>query len=238
MKESNIKLLLLWYNKCKLFYNCHRDSEQYYDFRNKMLGFPAIIVNLFNSSSLLSNNQNISQLFILILGGLALFSTILTGAQNYFDFAKLKDQHNKMMISYSKILFSIEKLLIVIQNDIDFDLNEDVLNPILDNIESLRETYLHFPEKIWNLHNNQFRVKLENINMSTSDSVNIIINSLKNKKDIVYSSNDSLRVSEVVTYTNDTTKPVVDENNNDTININVVPPNTKIKNPLKEDTMK
>jgi hypothetical protein len=219
MKESNIKLLILWYNKCKLFYNCHRDSENHYDFWNKVLGFPSIIINLFNSSSLLANNQSISQPFILVLGGLALFSTLLTGAQNYFEFGKLKDQHNKMMVNYSKILFSIEKILLIIQNDSTFDLNENTLNPILNNIESLRETYLHFPEKIWKKNNNQFRIKLENINMNTSDSINIIINSLKSKKDNQGSNNDSLKVSEIITYTNDNVK--TNSYNNTMNNINV-----------------
>jgi len=215
MCDTNIKLLVLWYHKSKLFYKCHRESADYYDKWNKILGFPAILINIFNSTSLFANYHSITEAFIIIIAAFSLLSTMLTAAQNYFEFAKLKDQHTKMMISYSKILFSIEKLLLVIQNDPDFDLNESILNPILNNIEVLRETYLHFPEKIWKTNNNQFRIKLENINMSTSDSVNIIINSLKAKKNNQGSSNDSLKLSEIITYTNDTVKP----NSN---NINVV----------------
>jgi hypothetical protein len=217
MKETNIKLLLLWYNKTKLFFNCHRDSSEHYSFWNKILGFPVIIINLFNSSSLLANNTNISSTLVLIIGGLSILSTILTGTQNYFEFAKLKDQHTKTMIEYSKINFSIEKLLITIQNDPLFEIDEVLLNKILSDIEKLKETYLHIPEKIWNKNNLLFKLKLDGGNLNTSDSVNMIINSLKNKK------NDSAtNDSELVTYNNDTKIdiPKVTINLNEDINKN------------------
>jgi len=202
MREENIKLLLLWYNKCKLFYKCNRDSANHYDFWNKMLGFPAIIINLFNSSSLLANNTNMSQTLSLLIGGLALVATILSGAQNYFEFSRLKDQHTKIMIQYSGIIFSIEKLIITFQNDLTYDLDEVSLNRLLNDIEKLRETYLHFPEKIWKRNNIEFRLKLEEINLTTSDSVNMIINSLKSKKQ-----EELERVNEeqeeTITYNND-----------------------------------
>ena len=67
MSDSNIKLLVLWYHKCKLFYKCHRDSADYYDKYNKILGFPAILINIFNSTSLFANYQNISQVFVIII---------------------------------------------------------------------------------------------------------------------------------------------------------------------------
>jgi hypothetical protein len=202
MREENIKLLLLWYNKCKLFYKCNRDSANHYDFWNKMLGFPAIIINLFNSSSLLANNTNMSQTLSLLIGGLALVATILSGAQNYFEFARLKDQHTKIMIQYSGIIFSIEKLIITFQNDLTYDLDEVSLNRLLNDIEKLRETYLHFPEKIWKRNNIEFRLKLEEINLNTSDSVNMIINSLKSKKqeELEHVNEEQ---EETITYNND-----------------------------------
>ena len=213
MREENIKLLLLWYNKCKLFYNCNQDSADHYDFWNKMLGFPAIIINLFNSSSLLANNTNISQTLTLTIGGLALLATMLSGAQNYFEFAKLKDQHTKMMVQYSTIIFSIEKILIIVQNDLTYEIDEIILNRILNDIEKLRETYLHFPEKIWKRNNNEFKLKLEGINLSTSDSVNMIINSLKAKKIEQENESKNENKSETITYTND-------------VKISVLPTNT------------
>jgi len=215
MHDANIKLLVLWYNKSKLFFNCHKDSADHYDFWNKMIGFPVIIINLFNSSSLLANNANISSTLVLIIGGLAILSTILTGTQNYFEFSKLKDQHTKTMIEYSKINFSIEKILIKLQNDTIFDLDESELNKILLPIEKLKEIYLHIPEEIWKKNNLKFKSKLDVANVNTSDSVNIILNSLKSKKvekdSKIISENENK--SETVTYNND-------------IKINVLPPNT------------
>jgi hypothetical protein len=196
MNEANIKLLVLWYTKSKLFFNCHKDSADHYSFWNKMMGFPVIIINLFNSSSLLANNTNISSTLVLIIGGLAILSTILTGTQNYFEFNKLKDQHNKMMSDYSKINFSIEKLLIKVQNDVSFEIDEISLNKILSDIEKLRETYLHIPEKIWKKYKS--RSKKDTGAADTSDSVNMIIKSLQSKN----ISSDSY--SEIITYNNET----------------------------------
>lgn len=215
MHDANIKLLILWYNKSKLFFNCHKDSADHYDFWNKMMGFPVIIINLFNSSSLLANNASISSTLVLIIGGLAILSTILTGTQNYFEFSKLKDQHTKTMIEYSKINFAIEKILIKLQNDSLFDLDETELNKILLPIEKLKEIYLHIPEKIWGKNNLKFKSKLDGANVNTSDSVNIIINSLKSKKveDDSKNKSENENKSETVTYNND-------------IKINVLPPNT------------
>jgi hypothetical protein len=215
MHDANIKLLILWYNKSKLFFNCHKDSADHYDFWNKIMGFPVIIINLFNSSSLLANNASISSTLVLIIGGLAILSTILTGTQNYFEFSKLKDQHTKTMIEYSKINFSIEKILIKLQNDHLFDLDESELNKILLPIEKLKEIYLHIPEKIWKKNNLKFKSKLDGANVNTSDSVNIIINSLKSKKveEETKIKSENENKSETITYNND-------------IKINVLPPNT------------
>jgi hypothetical protein len=215
MHDANIKLLILWYNKSKLFFNCHKDSADHYDFWNKMMGFPVIIINLFNSSSLLANNASISSTLVLIIGGLAILSTILTGTQNYFEFSKLKDQHTKTMIEYSKINFSIEKVLIKIQNDPLFDLDETELNKILLPIEKLKEVYLHIPEKIWKKNNLKFKSKLDIANVNTSDSVNIILNSLKSKKveEEIKIKSENENKSETITYNND-------------VKINVLPPNT------------
>jgi hypothetical protein len=215
MHDANIKLLILWYNKSKLFFNCHKDSADHYDFWNKMMGFPVIIINLFNSSSLLANNASISSTLVLIIGGLSILSTILTGTQNYFEFSKLKDQHTKTMIEYSKINFTIEKILIKIQNDSLFDLDGNELNKILLPIEKLKEVYLHIPENIWRINNLKFKSKLDGANVNTSDSINIIINSLKSKKyeedTKIISENDNK--TETITYNND-------------VKITVLPPKT------------
>jgi len=216
MKEHNIKLLFLWYNKCKLFYKCHRDTSDYYNFYHKLIGFPVIIINLFTSSSLFINSSDISSSLTIIIGSLSLLSTLLLGTQSYFNLVKLHEQHNKMMMEYSKILFSIEKILIMVQNDSSYDLDVISLNRILSDIEKLRETYLQFPEKIWIRHNLEFNLKLDNINLSTSDSINIIINSLKSKKE---HSDESQKLSEIITYDNNLDSNKVINHQEDSKNI-------------------
>jgi len=201
MGDANVKLLVLWYHKCKLFYKCHRDSADHYDNLNKILGFPAIIINVFNSTSLFANYQSMSQIFIIIIAVLSLLSTMLTAAQNYLDFAKLKDQHSKLMIEYSKILFSIEKIIILIKNDENYTIDESTMNGVLNNFEKLRETFIHFPEKIWISNNLIYKNKLEKIDVNTSDSINIILSTIKTKKDLSFL-NDSTKHSEIITYDN------------------------------------
>ena len=201
MSDSNIKLLVLWYHKCKLFYKCHRDSADYYDKYNKLLGFPAILINVFNTTSLFVNYLNISQVFVIIIAIFSLFSTMLSTAQNYFEFTKLKDQHSKLMIEYSKILFSIEKIIILVKNDDKYNINETTMNNVLNNFEKLRETFVHFPEKIWESNNLVYKNKLEKIDVDTSDSIQIILNTIKNKKDLSFL-NDSSKNSELITYDN------------------------------------
>jgi hypothetical protein len=211
MSDSNIKLLVLWYHKCKLFYKCHRDSADYYDKYNKILGFPAILINVFNSTSLFANYQNISQVFVIIIAIFSLFSTMLSAAQNYFEFTKLKDQHSKLMIEYSKILFSIEKIIILVKNDDKYHIDETTMNNVLNNFEKLRETFIHFPEKIWESNNIVYKNKLEKIDVDTSDSIQIILNTIKNKKDLSFL-NESSKNSELITYDNKTNTNLENEN--------------------------
>ena len=216
MSDVNIKLLVLWYHKSKLFYKCHRESADYYDRWNKILGFPAILINVFNSTSLFANYQSITETFIIIIAAFSLFSTMLTAAQNYFEFAKLKDQHFKLMIEYSKILFSIEKIIILVKNNDHYILDESTMNLILTNFEKLRETFIHFPEKIWESNNVHYKNKLEKIDVNTSDSINIILNTIKTKKDLSFL-HESPKNSEIITYDNNT--PI--DNNKSTNNINL-----------------
>jgi len=208
MSEANVKLLVLWYHKCKLFYKCHRESADYYDKWNKIIGFPAIIINVFNSTSLFASYQSISSVFIISIAVLSLFSTMLTAAQNHLEFAKLKDQHFKSMIEYSKILFSIEKIIILVKNNDKYDLDETVMNNILNNIEKLRETFIHFPEHIWKENNIHYKNKLEKIDVNTSDSINIILTTIKNKKDLSFL-HESPKHSEVITYDNKEITPEI-----------------------------
>jgi hypothetical protein len=217
MNDVNIKLLILWYHKCKLFYKCHRESADYYDRWNKILGFPAILINVFNSTSLFASYQSINNVFIIFIAMLSLFSTMLTAAQNYFEFGKLKDQHFTQMIEYSKILFSIEKLIILVKNDEKYNLDETIMHSILNNIEKLRETFIHFPEKIWKSNNVLYKNKLDKIDVNTSDSINIILTTIKSKKDLSFL-HESPKHSETITYDN---KENLNSNKDTVLHINI-----------------
>jgi hypothetical protein len=236
MCDTNIKLLVLWYHKSKLFYKCHRESADYYDKWNKILGFPAILINIFNSTSLFANYHSITEAFIIIIAAFSLLSTMLTAAQNYFEFAKLKDQHAKLMIEYSKILFSIEKIIILVKNDDKYVIDEITMNTILNTFEKLRETFIHFPEKIWESNNLLYKNKLEKIDVNTSDSINIILNTIKTKKDLSFL-HESSKHSEIITYDNKTPNiniPNQPEDEEHNINDVVLEVNNDIvKNPLK-----
>ena len=219
MSDTNIKLLVLWYHKSKLFYKCHRKSADYYDRWNKTLGFPAILLNVFNSTSLFATYSSITQSFVIVIAVLSLFSTMLTAAQNYFEFSKLKDQHFKLMIEYSKILFSIEKIIILGKNNDKYVLDELTMNTILNNFEKLRETFIHFPEKIWETNNIIYKNKLDKIDVNTSDSINIILSTIKTKKDLSFL-HDSPKESEVIIYDNKETNKDANEDTNTNIIVN------------------
>ena len=77
------------------------------------------------------------------------------------------------------------------------------MNNVLNNFEKLRETFIHFPEKIWESNNLVYKNKLEKIDVDTSDSIQIILNTIKNKKDLSFL-NDSSKNSELITYDNKT----------------------------------
>jgi len=206
MSDNNIKLLTMWYHKSKLYYNCHRDSSNYYNNLNKILGFPAILINVFNTTSLFSNYQKIDAYFILIIAVLSLLSAMLTACQNYFEFDKLKTQHTKLMIEYSKILYSIEKIIIVFKNNELIEVSDNTINNILNSFERLREDYILFPENIWKLNNKIYKMKLNSLDVNTTDSINIILSSIKNNKNFLF--NDSSKEyndnknEEVISYIN------------------------------------
>jgi hypothetical protein len=203
MSDGNIRLLLMWYHKSKLYYNCHRDTAEYYSMLDKWLGLPAILINVFNTTSLFSNYQSINTVFILFIAILSLFSAMLTASQNYFEFNNQTLEHKKMMIEYSKILYSIEKTIILIKNDNSFILNQDIINTTLNSLEKLREVFIYFPEKIWIKNNNLFKLKLDELDVNTSDSVNIILQSIKNKKNFSFDDVDNGdKNSEIITYSN------------------------------------
>jgi hypothetical protein len=118
---------------------------------------------------------------------------MLTAAQTHFEFIRLKDQHAKYMMEYSKILFSIEKYIILYKNNNDYIVDAHIVDTILNNIERLRETYIQFPEKIWRKYNTEYKKKLSiDYDMTSSDTIKILAHTFKEKPEIItYSNNKS-----------------------------------------------
>jgi len=223
MSEYNIKLLIMWYYKTKLFYNCHRDTSEYYNSLNKLVGFPVMIINVFNTTFLFSNYDTSAPLFILFIAILSLISTLLGASQSYLGYDKLQTQHTKLMIEYSKLLYTIENLIVEQKNNNSFVLSQDKINFILNSFEKLREEYIMFPEKIWKSNKLKFNSKLEEIDINTSDSLNIILSTIKNKKIVLDDLSPKDNNSETVIYENITEKPNITnlEKPENELNINI-----------------
>jgi hypothetical protein len=210
MDENNIKLLLMWYQKCKLFYHCHRDTSYYFINLNRALEIPVIIIHVFNTTSLFATYQDIRGIYVLCIAILSLSSTILSALQTYFAFNILAIKHNRLMIEYSRIIHSIEKIIILIKNNNKYKTDQTMIDSILTLIEHAREEYIHFPEFIWNKYNKKFQTKLDNLDITTSDSIDIILKSIKenNISDLIHESINSPILSpkysnvEIITYDN------------------------------------
>jgi len=192
MDESNKRLLMIWHHKSKLYYDCHRDTSRYYNNWDKLLGLPTIIINVFNSTSLLANYQDAQQIFLLVIAGLTIVSTILNACQAYFKFSHFVDLHKKSMVAYSKILYDIEKIIILVKNDLTYKIDQNIMTNILSSLEKLREDNLEFPEKIWKKYNTEYKKKLSiDYDMNSSDTIKILAHTFKEKPEIITYSNNN-----------------------------------------------
>jgi len=238
----------MWYHKCKLYYNCHRESSNYYNFWDKSLGFPAIIIQIFNASSLFANYGSIEHFFILLIGILTLISSGLIACQKYFELQRFKYIHDKYMFEYSRILYSIEKIIILFKNNPEIIITNDSINTILTDIEKLREENIFFPEKIWIKYNNKYKIKLEEYDVNTSDSINIILKSLKSKKDLTFlntTNSDTFYnanpIINTITYNNTSIEKNdinnKETNNNEFLAINVNEDSEKLIDKSKDDVI-
>ena len=196
MDDNNAKLLIFWYRKCKIYYHCHRDTANYYDRWDKLIGFPAVIINVFNSSSLFANYQSIQQVTVLIIASLTVLSTFLTACQSYFDLSNLKNTHRKLSNDYSKLLYFIEKTIVMYNNTPNYKIDGPLMSKILDTIELLRETQLEFPEKIWLKYKNEYKKDMnedKDDELKTSDTFKQIAHAFKENHDIVETYNNSIK---------------------------------------------
>jgi len=241
MDESNKRLLMIWHHKSKLYYDCHRDTANYYNNWDKLLGLPSIIINVFNSTSLLANYQDAQQVFLLVIAALTIVSTILNACQAYFKFSHFINLHKKSMAAYSRILYDIEKIIILVKNDITYKIDQNIMTNILSSLEKLREDNLEFPEKIWKKYNTEYKRKLSiDYDMTSSDTIKILAHSFKEKPEIItYSNNnksdditldnlnldsktppkDKIHPTPSVLYAEEPPKTIKDSNQNITIDI-------------------
>ena len=183
---------MIWHHKSKLYYDCHRDTSRYYNNWDKLLGLPSIIINVFNSTSLLANYQDAQQVFLLVIAALTIVSTILNACQAYFKFSHFVNLHKKSMAAYSRILYDIEKIIILVKNDITYKIDQNIMTNILSSLEKLREDNLEFPEKIWKKYNTEYKRKLAiDYDMTSSDTIKILAHTFKEKPEIITYSNNN-----------------------------------------------
>jgi antitoxin component of RelBE/YafQ-DinJ toxin-antitoxin module len=205
MNENNIKLLMMWYQKCKLYYNCHRDTTNYFIFWNRVLEFPIIIINVFNTTSLFVTYQQIVGVYILVIAGLSLVGSMLSASQSFLHLKFHAIKHKRLMIEYSRIIYSIEKIIILIKNNKNYKVDDTHMDSILNSIERAREEHVQFPEYIWSKYNKKFQDKLDNLDIDTSDSIQIILQSIKENKDLsvlLEESSKNSKDTEIITYSN------------------------------------
>ena len=107
------------------------------------------------------------------------------------------------MIEYSRIIHSIEKIIILIKNNNNID--DTHIDSILNSIERAREEHIQFPEYIWVKYNKKFQNKLDDLDITTSDSIQIILQSIKEHKDLsvlLEESSNHSKDTEIITYSN------------------------------------
>jgi HSP90 family molecular chaperone len=97
------------------------------------------------------------------------------------------------MVAYSKILYDIEKIIILVKNDLTYKIDQNIMTNILSSLEKLREDNLEFPEKIWRKYNTEYKKKLSiDYDMTSSDTIKILAHTFKEKPEIItYSNNKS-----------------------------------------------
>ena len=74
------------------------------------MGLPAILVGVFNTTSIFSNYSAQIPSLTLVNGAASFIATVLSGLQNYFDLSRLVNTHLKLANGYNKIVHMIEKI--------------------------------------------------------------------------------------------------------------------------------
>jgi hypothetical protein len=157
MTDSIRMILRYWYAKCKVFYKCHKESCVYYDKVNKYLGIPAVVVGVFNTTTIFTNYLTPNQALTLVIGSASFISTILTIMQNYFDLSKISNTHGKLANGYNKITHIIEKILMFDKLSNTNEIQSNLINNILNQMETLQQDSPSIPDDIWNKHKKELK---------------------------------------------------------------------------------
>ena len=157
MTDSIRMILKYWYAKCKVYYKCHKESSIYYDNINKYLGVPAAVVGVFNTTTIFTNYVAQDQALTLVIGSASFISTVLTIMQNYFDLSKISNSHGKLANGYNKITHIIEKILMFDKLSNNHEIQSNLIDNILNQMESLQQDSPNIPDHIWTKHKKELK---------------------------------------------------------------------------------
>jgi len=185
LNTSSKLILKYWYSKCKVFYKCHKETSEYLDLINKYMGVPAILVGVFNTTSIFSNYSAQIPSLTLVNGAASFIATILSGLQNYFDLSRLVNTHLKLANGYNKIVHMIEKILVYEKLNETKQVNSQFTDTIINQMEYLQQDAPNIPDFIWNKHKTELK-KMVSIIINNKDFVNEIasVDSMKNDKSV------------------------------------------------------
>jgi len=157
LNDSTRLILKYWFTKCKIYYKCHKETGHYYDRLNKYMGVPAVLMGIFNTTTIFTNYNAQNQTLALVNGSACFLATILAALQNYFDLSKLANIHTKQSNGYSKIINTIEKILMYEKLTNNDEISSKIIDNIMNQMELLQQDSPNIPGKIWNKYNTQLK---------------------------------------------------------------------------------
>jgi len=157
LNDSTKLILKYWYSKCKIFYKCHKDAGHYYDYMNKYMGVPAVLMGIFNTTTIFTNYNAQNQTLSLVNGSACFVATVLSALQNYFDLGKLSNMHSKQANGYSKIVNTIEKILMYERLTNNNEISSKIIDNIMNQMELLQHDSPNIPSRIWNKYNTELK---------------------------------------------------------------------------------
>lgn len=157
LNDSTKLILKYWYSKCKIFYKCHKDAGHYFDYMNKYMGVPAVLMGIFNTTTIFTNYNAQNQTLSLVNGSACFVATVLSALQNYFDLGKLSNMHSKQANGYSKIVNTIEKILMYERLTNNNEISSKIIDNIMNQMELLQHDSPNIPSRIWKKYNNELK---------------------------------------------------------------------------------